>query len=52
MQNPFFINKGPFKISDILSILDLKNIDIDSDQKITDIKDLHSSNINEITFFH
>ena len=52
MQNPFFINKGPFKVSDILSILHLDNVDIDMDQKITDIKDLFTSNKNEITFFH
>ena len=52
MQNPFFINNGPFKVSDILSILNLDNIDIDMDRKITDIKDLFTSNTNEITFFH
>jgi len=52
MQNPFFINKGPFKISEILNILNLKNTDIDSGKKITDIKDLYSSNLNEISFFH
>tara|TARA_B110000003_G_scaffold38825_1_gene35539 strand:+ start:1 stop:981 length:981 start_codon:yes stop_codon:yes gene_type:complete len=52
MQNPFFINNGPFKVSDILSILNLDNVDLDMDQKITDIKDLFASNINEITFFH
>jgi len=52
MQNLFFKNNGPFKISDIFNILNLNNDDIDSDQSITDIKDLYSSNINEITFFH
>ena len=52
MQNPFFINNGPFKVSDILSILNLDNVDIDMDRKITDIKDLFTSNTNEITFFH
>jgi len=52
MQNPFFINKGPFKVLDILSVLNLDNVDIDMDQKITDIKDLFTSNTNEITFFH
>ena len=50
--NPFFINKGPFKVSDILSVLNLDNVDIDMDRKITDIKDLFTSNTNEITFFH
>ena len=52
MQHPFFKNKGPLKISDILSILNLNNVYIDIDQNITDIKDLYTSNINEITFFH
>ncbi|MDA9172965.1 UDP-3-O-(3-hydroxymyristoyl)glucosamine N-acyltransferase [Candidatus Pelagibacter sp.] len=52
MQNPFFLNNGPFKVSDILSILSLDNVDIDMDLKITDIKDLFTSNTNEITFFH
>ena len=52
MQNPFFINNGPFKVSDILNLLNLNNVDIDIDRKITDIKDLFTSNTNEITFFH
>jgi UDP-3-O-[3-hydroxymyristoyl] glucosamine N-acyltransferase len=52
MQHPFFKNEGPFKISDILRILNLDNVDLDLDQNITDIKDLVTSNINEITFFH
>ena len=52
MQNPFFINNGPFKVTDILSVLNLDNVDIDMDRKITDIKDLFTSNTNEITFFH
>ena len=52
MQNPFFLNNGPFKVSDILSVLSLDNVDIDMDLKITDIKDLFTSNTNEITFFH
>jgi len=52
MVNPFFKNYGPFKISEILSILSLNNTEIDIDLKINDIKDLYSSNINEISFFH
>jgi len=52
MQNPFFKNNGPFKISDILGVLNLNIIDIDPNQNITDIKDLFTSNTNEITFFH
>ena len=52
MINPFFINKGPFKIEKILkeskgkNIKDLKNI------KIHDIKDLYSATNKDITFFH
>ena len=52
MENPFFKNKGPFKISEILSLLNINNINIDMNQNITDIKDLFNSNKNEITFFH
>ena len=52
MINPFFINNGPFKISDILQLINLDNLKIDNDQKITDIKDLLSSKKNDITFFH
>ena len=52
MTNPFFKNHGPFKVSEILKSL---NININSslnDKKILDIKDLVSSNNNDITFFH
>ena len=52
MRNPFFKNKGPFKVSDILNTLNLNNLNIDMDQIITDVKDLITSNVNEITFFH
>jgi len=48
----FFKNKGPFKVSDILSILNLNKVIIDIDQIITDVRDLFTSNTNEITFFH
>ena len=52
MEHPFFKNNGPFKIVDILSALNVINPNIDMDQNINDIKDLSTSNINEITFFH
>ena len=52
MQNPFFKNCGPFKVYDILSLLNIDDIDIDMSLKINDIKDLFSSEINEITFYH
>jgi UDP-3-O-[3-hydroxymyristoyl] glucosamine N-acyltransferase len=52
MVNPFFKNNGPFKFFDILNEL---NININKDaknQEVLDIKDLLTSNHNEITFFH
>ena len=52
MINPFFKNNGPFKISEILDILNL-NTEIDNTNlSISDIKDLLTANSNEITFFH
>ena len=51
MSNPFFKNQGPFKINDIIKLLKL-NIVINQNQEIYDIKDLVSSNKNDITFFH
>jgi len=52
MQNPFFKNHGPFKLSDVLFLLNLNDINFDIEYNITDIKDLFTSNKNEITFFH
>ena len=52
MQHPFFKNNGPFKIYDLFRVLNLNNVDLDIDFNITDIKDLFTSNTNEITFFH
>jgi len=52
MRNSFFKNVGPFKVSYILKLLSLKNININMDQLITDIKDLSTSNTDNITFFH
>jgi len=52
MINPFFKNNGPFKIYDILQLINLDDLKIDNDQKITDIKDLLTSKKNNITFFH
>ena len=52
MINPFFKNNGPFKISDILQLIDLEDPKIINDQKINDIKDLFTSEKNDITFFH
>ena len=52
MINPFFQNHGPFKISDILKLINLDDFKIIDDQKIIDIKDLFTSEKNDITFFH
>ena len=52
MDNPFFKNNGPFKISDILKELKLVNDQNIQDQNVIDIKDLLKSKLNEITFFH
>ena len=52
MINPFFKNNGPFKIFDILKELKI-NIDKNTNnQDVLDVKDLLTSNLNEITFFH
>ena len=52
MINPFFKNNGPFKISDILQLINFNDLKIINDQEITDIKDLFTSEKNHITFFH
>jgi UDP-3-O-[3-hydroxymyristoyl] glucosamine N-acyltransferase len=52
MLNPFFKNNGPFKLYEILNELNLKTDEVNINQKITDIKDLTNSKLNEITFFH
>ena len=52
MNNPFFKNKGPFKIDEILKLSSLKNVDSFKNIKIHDIKDLTTSGIKDITFFH
>ena len=52
MDNPFFICKGPIKVSEILKILNLKIKVSNNDQLVRDIKDLYSANSDDITFFH
>ena len=51
MINPFFKNTGPHSINFLLKSINLVNDNLPDDQ-ITDIKDLNSSQKNEITFFH
>ena len=52
MSNPFFKNHGPLKLSEITNSLNIKINDLRKDTVINDIKDLVSSNANDITFFH
>jgi len=51
MTNPFFKNTGPHNINFLLKAINLNNISLPDDQ-IIDIKDLNSSQKNEITFLH
>ena len=52
MKNPFFKNKGPFKIEKLLNHLQINNINNYNDIKIFDVKDLSTSTAKDITFFH
>ena len=52
MSNPFLKNYGPLNISQIIKILNLNIDKTYKDIEIHDIKDLVSSNNNDITFFH
>ena len=46
MINPFFENKGPIKINDILNSANIKNKFNYTDTKIFDVKDLVASSNN------
>jgi len=50
MVNPFFKNTGPHLLSYLLDTLHLEVID--ADKHINDIKDLYSSQSQDITFYH
>ena len=52
MGNPFFTNKGPFKISEILNVLNLKIKNLEIEQTVEDIKDLHNATNADISFYH
>ena len=52
MINPFFQNKGPFKIYKILNSIKVENNFENLDIEVLDIKDLVTASTNEITFFH
>ena len=50
--NPFFKNKGPFKIEKLLKLSGIDNKENFIKSKISDIKDLSSATKDNITFFH
>jgi len=52
MINPFFKNKGPIRINDILNSVDIENRFNYVDTRIFDIKDLITASNKDITFFH
>ena len=52
MTNPFFENKGPKKIEEILNHIKYQNKFEYSGINITDIKDLFNASNQDITFFH
>ena len=52
MTNPFFKNCGPIKVSEIIRSLNINAKNSFKDKEIHDIKDLSSSENNDITFFH
>ena len=52
MTNPFFKNKGPFKIDKILKFINISNNFENLENEIFDVKDLINASVNDITFFH
>ena len=52
MTNQFFINHGPFKVADILQILNINPDETYVNENVNDVKDLIGSKENDITFFH
>ena len=51
MSNPFYKNHGPITISEIFNILNIIP-QYENNSQVSDIKDLYTSNINDITFLH
>ena len=51
MINPFFKNKGPFNIDELLKLSSTAYISNFKDNEISDIKDLTSACEDNITFF-
>ncbi len=51
MVNPFFKNTGPFKVFEILNLLNLDTKQVNSDIIINDIKDLSTQMKMILLFF-
>ena len=52
MINPFFKNKGPFKVEELLKLACVHNVKNFTKSQILDIKDLVTASQNDVTFFH
>ena len=52
MKNPFFKNTGPYEINYLLKSINFKNNLTFPADHVKDVKDLFSSENNDITFFH
>jgi UDP-3-O-[3-hydroxymyristoyl] glucosamine N-acyltransferase len=52
MINPFFNNKGPFKIDNLLILSGIVNEKIIKEYDVSDIKDLVTAKKYDISFFH
>ena len=52
MENPFFKNHGPFDIFEILNLLNIDSNNLKLNTNVNDIRDLQSSDKDDITFFH
>ena len=50
--NPFFKNKGPFKIEKLLKLSGIDNNENFIKSKISDIRDLSTATKDNITFFY
>ena len=48
MKNPFFKNKGPFKINKLLKLSGIKNLNTFEKDMIKNVNDLNNAKNNEI----
>jgi len=52
MTNPFFKNKGPIKIDEVLNSANIENKFDYTETKIFDVRDLVTATNKDVTFFH